>query len=465
MRLISKKSICIFISIMMITGMLCACAGNGNAETAPSPTEEIPTDTPVPTISDEEAAAIEAEKIAAEMKENLTLRMLDNESVDKVRAAVWYEYVQEETNNETRLAEIKNRAMDYGDVTMKYGIQIIGEPDENGYPLYIALHGGGQGDTPDVNNQQWYAMATYYKSSVKNGIYVNPRGVRDTWDTHANPESYPLYDELIENMILFYNVDPERVYILGYSAGGDGVYMIAPRMADRFAAANMSAGHPNGTSVVNLYNTPIQLQVGLKDTSYNRYLVTAEYDGVLSALNIQYGGGYIHNTFIHAKYAHNFYDNTTGDQEVIADATAWFKNQDTTTVMADTNAIRFLNQYTRDSLPETVVWDLGNRASERETESFYWLKASYDTNSGIVVASYSKTENKITIESTTANGDFEILINNDMLDVFSPITIETPKGTFVIAVEPSLRMLRETTAERGDQNYQFLASVSYEDLQ
>ena len=33
-----------------------------------------------------------------------------------------------------------------------------------------------------------------------------------------------MYDRLIENMIAFYEADPNRVYITGYSAGADGVY-------------------------------------------------------------------------------------------------------------------------------------------------------------------------------------------------------------------------------------------------
>ena len=31
------------------------------------------------------------------------------------------------------------------------------------------------------------------------------------------------------------NVNPNKVYLLGYSAGGDGVYQLAPRMANRWA--------------------------------------------------------------------------------------------------------------------------------------------------------------------------------------------------------------------------------------
>ncbi len=43
--------------------------------------------------------------------------------------------------------------------------------------------------------------------------------------------SYPLYERLIEAMIVLYNADPDRVYLLGFSAGGDGVYQVAPRLA------------------------------------------------------------------------------------------------------------------------------------------------------------------------------------------------------------------------------------------
>ena len=53
-------------------------------------------------------------------------------------------------------------------------------------------------------------------------------------------------------MIMLYEVDPNKVYLMGYSAGGDGVYQLAPRMADRFAAAAMMAGHPNETSPLGL---------------------------------------------------------------------------------------------------------------------------------------------------------------------------------------------------------------------
>ena len=400
----------------------------------------------------------EVEKVITSADKPLT----NNAEIREVRELLWEEYLAEIREDETRKSEVDNRVMAYGEVSMKYGMQIKGDPDEQGYPLYIALHGGGASDTPEINNQQWTQMALYYNKNVKNGIYINPRGVRDTWDTHGNPESYPLYDRLIENMIAFYDVDPNRVYLLGFSAGGDGVYMITPKMTDRFAAANMSAGHPNGVNLANLYNMPIQLQVGILDTAYNRNTVTAEYDAVLDKLAQTYGGGYLHNVFIHTQYGHNFYDNRTLEQEVLADPVAWLENGDTTSVMANTNAIEYLKQYTRTALPERIVWEFTNRANLREVESFYWLSASYDVTEGVIIASYDKTTNSITIEENSANGPVTVLISNDMLDVFAPITVNTPNKSYEVTVTPDYELLKRTTYERGDKNYQFITSITIE---
>jgi poly(3-hydroxybutyrate) depolymerase len=149
------------------------------------------------------------------------------------------------------IADSANTPIKMGDVEMKYTLTVKGAKPKEGFPLYIALHGGGSAPKA-VNDGQWQQMRFYYLQSVKTGVYVATRGIRDTWNPHSNEESYPLYDTLIRHLIAEHDVDPNRVYLLGYSAGGDGVYQITPRMADRFAAVNMSAGHPNGINLVNL---------------------------------------------------------------------------------------------------------------------------------------------------------------------------------------------------------------------
>ena len=395
-------------------------------------------------------------------------KITNKEELEAALDEAWEKYVTEESQNETRLSEIDNRAMDYGDVTMKYGIQVKGEPDENGYPVFIALHGGGGSDTPDINDQQWAAMATYYGTSVKNGIYVNPRGVRDTWNCHFNDESYILYDELIENLILFYNADPNRVYIMGYSAGGDGVYGITPRMPDRFAAANMSAGHPNGLDLTNIFNVPIALQVGINDSDYDRNTVTAQYGMYLDELAADFGEDYYkHVTWVHTGYAHNFIDYKNSEQEVIDDYALWLETGEVTTTKVDTNAVHFVEQYTRNPYPEQIVWDLSNRAPLRDNNCYYWLRADSSIQEGNIRGSYSKESNTISFETIdiSEDADFDILISPEMVDVFSEITFILPEGEVKITLDNiSKDTIWESTIERGDKNYQYVAVVSYREL-
>lgn len=374
----------------------------------------------------------------------------------------WKKFLEEAKADPVRKEEIEKQEMKFGEVSMRYGIKVIGEPGENGYPLYVAMHGGGYGETPHMNDSQWEHMGIYYAESVKSGVYVNPRGVRDTWDTHGNPESFPLYDRLIENMILFYNVDPNRVYFLGFSAGGDGVYIISPRMADRMAATHMSAGHHNGTSVWNLRNTPIQLQVGINDAAYGRNKVTVEYQVKLDGMEKQYGG-YVHNTFVHLDKGHNFYDNhPTDEQRVIEDNYAWLENDTLSERVTDTNAIRFLEKFTRNPLPERIVWDLGNRAPLRSVESFYWVKAAKDQTEGFLVVDLDKENNRVVVNADTTVKNFTLLLNDDMLDLDQPVKIVTPKGETTVTVERKAEVLTATTKERGDWNYQFAAEVEVE---
>ncbi len=402
-------------------------------------------------------------------KNSADIELTSSEAIKEARALLWDEYLEEIQSDESRKAEVMNRQMELGDVTMKYGLQIMGEPEENGYPLYIALHAGGADDTSESNYEQWINMTTYYGNSVTNGIYVHPQSISDTGNAHVASEVYPFYDRLIENMIAFCNADPNRVYLLGIKEGGDGVYAITPKMTDRFAAANMSLGYPNGIDLTNLYNMPIYLQGTLGDSDFNRVKATVEYDAVLENLSATYGNGYgdsyLHETFIRWSHIDEGVDDNEiimGELSVLANLKEWLATGDETCDYLDTNAVRLVRAHTRTPLPERVVWEFTNRADHRDVESNYWLSASFDVNEGMIIASYDKETNTITIEKNTANGAVTVWINEDMLDVFSPITVKTPTETYEVNVTPDYELLKSTTYERGDENYQFVASIVLE---
>lgn len=374
----------------------------------------------------------------------------------------WEEHCANLRTDKERKAEMEARCLTFGEVKMKFGMEIIGEPGPEGYPVYIALHGGGGAPFPDMNDQQWGHMAIYYKDSVKNGIYINPRGVRDTWDTHANPESFTLYDRLIENLIVFYNADPNRIYMLGFSAGGDGVYLVGPRLADRLAAVHMSAGHPNKGSLVNLYHLPIQLQVGMNDYAYDRNHETVRYQIYLDRLENENPDGYVHNVYVHVDKPHNFRDNSKDMQQVMIDNRTWLSTGQVTRRLVDSNAVHFLDEFVRNPLPERVIWDLSVRdiLECRSVSSFYWLQVPAEVMEGTVIVHLDPATNSIVVERDDTNGQVTVFLKDGMLDLDRPVNVIYPDGSEKSCLlQRSSKVAQETLAERGDQNYIFTASI------
>ena len=418
-----------------------------------------------PTVPDEIEVAEEVEAVEPTepeifdyTREIVVLDFSNYEEELIARSQLWADIAERERHNPDRISEMTNREIPFGDVTMRFRYNVIGERPENGHALYIALHGGG-GVPAEVNDQQFAHMQVYYRWGVREGIYVATRGVRDTWNTHFNYESFPLYDRLIENMILFYGVDPNRVYLMGFSAGGDGVYGVTPRMADRFAAVSMSAGHHNWVNPINFMHTPIILQCGDSDFAFDRHIETVNFGERMHDL------GYTFALNIHVNMPHNFVDNsaTSEPQRVWADPFAWRDGEDSDIIEIDTNAVRFLEQHTRTPLPNEIAWHLGTRANLRAVESFYWLRAGHDVNDGIIRAWLDSNENLIRVETDEyVNGVFYVLLNRQMVDFDRPVMLDINGSITEITVESSPDILLETTLERLDPNFQFTAMVRIE---
>ena len=399
----------------------------------------------------------------------------------------------------------------YQGKTMRFLMDVIGDADENGqYPLYITLHGGGGAPAED-NDSQWFMMYDYYREAVDTGIYIACRGISDTWDLHFQPDSYLLYDRLIQSMIRLFRADPNRVYLLGFSAGGDGVYQITPRMADRFAAANMSSGHPNGVSLRNLCSCPFSIQLGVRDyysEDAMRCVRGAEYAQVLQDYQDALGYGYTHQVLIHVPEGHNYNDYGDSSAEVLANPAAFAdpsivenmmnsfldalsstteeygvgslsyyspgeneafdeaikkivkEDFQLETTFVNANAIAYVSQFTRNPAPETVVWDLSTRAASREVSSFYWLKADPSVTEGLITATLTG-DNTIKIVPENVKGDFSILVNPTLLDVSKPIWIKTPDGTIEVHVNPSWDTMLSSMRETGDPSLAWVAEIPY----
>lgn len=452
------KKLFLLLSLLAFAMILVACTSPEVTTNSPESSDTVTTTSPITTT--ETPTTTEA-----------AMGLTSNQAIKALRDSVWEDYVASlPESRATELQKNKITTFTVKGVTMKVQTRVVGRAPEGGYPIFIVLHGGGSDPTGEMNESQWSGMAARYANLVScPGIFVSCRAVKDTWDCHSVPEAYMCYDRIIENASIFMNGNPNRAYIVGYSAGGDGVYQIAPRMADRLAAANMTAGHPNGVSMVNTYNLPFYLQVGELDGAYSRNTVTVEYAKLLDSLQSKYGGGYIHDVFVHAAKEHGVVgDNATGKQTVVDDTAQWLASGGKSgvggTKSETTHAGVLMSQHTRDPIPSRVIWDLSCRTpSMRRVTSFYWLSAPLTLTSGILDISYDKTTNTVTVNSCTVKGKAKITVylNEDMVDLFRDVTfvIDGKSTTFTPVL--SEKVLEDTVKERGDKNFGFVSKFSF----
>ena len=310
---------------------------------------------------------------------------------------------------------------------MKVLERTFGEPPADGHSLWISMHGGG-GAPARVNDQQWQNQIRLYQP--KEGIYVAPRAPTNSWNLWHEGHIDDLFDRLIEDYVIARGVNPERVYLMGYSAGGDGVYQLAPRMADRFAAASMMAGHPNGVSVLGLRNLPFMLWMGEKDGAYSRNEVAAEYGRKLDALAAEDAGGYPHETHIVAGKGH------------------WMELQDAASVP-------WMAQHTRVTWPKKVVWQQSARTHDR----FYWLAVPAGTAvAGSVV--HAEVKGQTVVVKTEGVARLRLRLSDALLDLDPEVVVErNGKQVFRGVVPRSLQAIHSSLQERLDRSSVAVAYV------
>ncbi len=241
-----------------------------------------------------------------------------------------------------RAAEMEAKQLTWQDKKMPWLEKSFNLAPEGERCLWISMHGGG-GAPPAVNDQQWRNQIRLY--SPEEGIVVAPRAPTNNWNLWHEGHIDPLFARLIEDFVVLRGVHPNRVYLMGYSAGGDGVWQLAPRMADRFGAASMMAGHPNGVSLVGLRNLPFAAFVGGEDAAYQRNKVVPEKIAELDALQKADPEAYVHIGKVFPGLPH------------------WMN-------LKDAEALPWMKKFARQPWPTKIVWQQTGTLHDQ----FYWLK-------------------------------------------------------------------------------------------
>ena len=300
-----------------------------------------------------------------------------------------------------RIDEIENQLITVEGLEFKYHQNIFGEMPSTGWSLFISLHGGG-GVDPSINERQWNRHKSLY--SLKNGILITPRSPTDTWDMWHKEHVDKMLKRLIQNMIAKYKINSNKVFLLGYSAGGDGVYQLAPRMADQFAAASMSAGHPNDASPLGLRNMGFAIHMGENDSAYNRNTVAEEWKRKLESLKNADPLGYNHLVKIYAERGHQI---SHSKENYVLE-----KSENG----VDSSGILWMSTFTRNPYPKKVVW----KQDDVTHNHFYWLKVRKPEAYSLIIASIEGQV--ITVINTTVP-EVIIRLNDSLINMDEKVKI------------------------------------------
>ena len=358
--------------------------------------------------------------------EDVSNEALTKEQADIITAELWDLHCRE--IELTRQLEMKSRKLKLGKVEMSFWYQVYGDKPETGRSLYISLHGGG-GVPEEINDEQWENQKHLYQ--ISEGIYLVPRAPTNSWNMWHQAHIDKFLSRLIENLIVLENVDPNRVYIMGYSAGGDGTYQLGPRMADRWAGVAVMAGHPNDSKPDNLRNTAFTVHMGAMDSAYNRNQMAETWEKLLGSLQEKDPNGYKHLVQIYQAKGH------------------WMQGEDQI-------AIPWMTENTRNVYPDRVIWLQDNVTHNR----FYWLAVKGESmlNRSHIIA--ERNGQKINIKVATVS-TVTVRLNDDMLDLELPVEIHF-RGQLLFKgkVERRKVVIEKTILERGDYKSIFSAEVT-----
>jgi pimeloyl-ACP methyl ester carboxylesterase len=283
--------------------------------------------------------------------------------------------------------------------------------------LVIGLHGGGPGSGSASEATKW---------KMKKCIGIYPQGIRlvhDTWNT-VHGERFVL--TLIEIAKAQYQVDPDRVYVMGFSMGATGSWHMAGRHPDLFAGALPGNGVlmaspksqlPTKEAVQeiqhgilpNVRNVAVWYFTGLEDTNCMPGTFLFANDRIAELRERDPGGyGKIHfQAYPGLKHAMPPGEPAKG--------------------------IKFLEGETRETFPKVLVWEYAakpfpmphpedeGKCTRIAKRYFHWLKCEKPRDRQVVRATIE--DNVITLEGKRRG--LTIFLNPEMIDVEEDVVVKS----------------------------------------
>lgn len=176
--------------------------------------------------------------------------------------------------------------------TMPYYFGTKGNRPENGYPFFLYLHGSGP------KQQEWItglALAQQF-ADAPSAYFIPQIPNENEWYRWWQRSKQYAWQNLIRQLMLRPEINPNRLYVFGISEGGYGSQRLASFYADYWAAAGpMAGGEPlKNAPVENLGNIGFSLRTGANDRGFYRNLLTHYTAEALDSIESLNPAGYRH---------------------------------------------------------------------------------------------------------------------------------------------------------------------------
>jgi predicted peptidase len=150
------------------------------------------------------------------------------------------------------------------------------------YPLVLYLHGTGERGSDNIKQLKYTDIfgKSAFRQKYPSFVVIPQCPARENW---VEKESYsgtirqspkpakPLWQtiELLRELQNQFPIDPDRIYVIGISSGGSGVWDLVARYPHMFAAASPICGSGDDQKADLMINTPIWAFHGGRDILVN----------------------------------------------------------------------------------------------------------------------------------------------------------------------------------------------------